>query len=607
MLTAASALLLASCAKETGNGFDAVLSFSADTPELVETRAAAATNVTDFFTIGYGSSQWFPSSGGPQRVQISSGSATFDTYKWKLGDSKTFYAYSNNLPTSGATATIASSGVTLTYTAIPTEASAQTDVTLGRYSGNGDNKGTAAMTFYHPLAQVVFKMGDMAGVSKIDKIEIKGVYNAGTTTLSTSTTVSSGVAQFSWTGISGSEKVSQTVNSLPSKGSEFGTPFMLIPQDLATQNVTVSVTVTTTGGSSVTLTKELSSGSFATGKKTVCTLTVNPARELGCNLAAYTADAEDDIFKKTIEISSFADLNDFRIRVENGENFSGKTVEFTEDIISTESFVGINDELGVLDNVTFEGKNHTLSLKIAKSSEETSIFSGFFYKMTSSNVRFSNITWATSYDDNSLLIKAGVVVADYLGSKISFENCIFSNCIAGSPTIYGGIIAYTEGDVAMIDCTVSKLTTGTTGLVASGRSSYISAIVGYAKGDVQLDYSRCIVQDCSLSFSSVVQDWYCGFLLGNGEGNININITDCNVQNNNGFYIGSYDMPTHLYYNHEWTNNTWKKPLHSGSEYPIPNSTQSALIGCTILTAKIQYFGVNVENNNTLKAHSEVL
>ena len=301
MLTAASALLLSGCAKETGNGFDAVLSFSADTPELVEVKAAAVTSVSDFYAMGYaGTTQWFPTSGGPQRVQISGGSATFSTYRWKTNESKTFFAYSNNLPT-GATATIANSGVTLTYTAIPTEASAQNDVTLGRYSGNGDNgdnKGTAAMTFYHPLAQVVFKMGDMVGVSTIDNIEIAGVYSAGTTSLTTSTETGGtpSVANFSWTGTGGSAMVSQTVNSLPAKNSEIGVPFMLIPQSLATQNVTVSVTVTTTGGSSATLTKELNSGSFSTGKKTVCTLTVNPARELGCNLAAYTANNDDDIF-----------------------------------------------------------------------------------------------------------------------------------------------------------------------------------------------------------------------------------------------------------------------------------------------------------------------
>ena len=295
----AAAALLAGCAKESGDGVDATLSFSTDTPELLEVKAAAATSVNDFYTIGYNGddTQWFPNSGGPQNVTLP-GSATFDTYKWKMRETKTFFAYSNNLPASGATATIANTDVTLTYTAMPADAANQPDVTLGRYSGNGGGSGTAAITFYHPLAQVVFKMGDMVGVSKIDKIEISGVYNAGTTTLSTSTTVSDNIADFSWTGISGSATVSQTITgSLPSKDSEFGTPFMLIPQSLATQNVTVSVTVTTTGGSSATLTKTLTSGAFATGKKTVCTLTVDPARELGCTLASYLADADDDIFK----------------------------------------------------------------------------------------------------------------------------------------------------------------------------------------------------------------------------------------------------------------------------------------------------------------------
>ena len=269
MLTAASALLLSSCAKENAQGVDAALSFSTDTPELVEVKAAAVTSVSDFYTIGYaGTTQWFPTSGGPQNVVLSGGSATFSTYRWKTNESKTFFAYSNNLP-SGASASISSSGVTLTYTAIPTEASAQTDVLLGRYEGNGNGNGTASMTFYHPLAQVVFKMGDMAGVSKIDKIEIKGVYNAGTTTLTTSTTTSGtpAVANFSWTGTSGSAKVSQTVNSLPAKDSEIGVPFMLIPQTLSTQKVTIIVSATVVG-EPMSLAATLDSGAFVAGKKT---------------------------------------------------------------------------------------------------------------------------------------------------------------------------------------------------------------------------------------------------------------------------------------------------------------------------------------------------
>lgn len=214
-----------------------------------------------------------------------------------MNETKTFFAYSNNLPTT-ATATITNTGITLKYSNIPTDATGQTDVTLGFYSGEGNGTGNADLKFYHPLAQVVFKMGVMSGVSEIKKISISGLYDAGTTTL-TSSTITDGTANFSWTSRSGTATVSQTVGYLPGTNAEIGIPFMLIPQSLSTKNITISVIVTLIngGGSIVYLEQKLSSGSFDVGKKNVCTLNFTD-REFGCNLTNYQENSYDDIFQQ---------------------------------------------------------------------------------------------------------------------------------------------------------------------------------------------------------------------------------------------------------------------------------------------------------------------
>ena len=263
-VAAAGMLLSSGCTKEGSPDIDgASLNFSAGILEVTEVKAAAQTSANDFYIKGYDSgTQWFPSlpAAEPEHVVMTGSSKTYDSYKWKKGDTKTFYAWSNNLP-ANATASVSNTGVTLSYTAIPAGADVQTDVMLGLYSGNGNNTGTAALNFRHPLAQVVFVTGDVTSVSAISSITIEGVYNAGTATLGSSGSVS-------WSSTGGSANVSQTVSgALPSTGGQIGIPFMLIPQDLTANNVTVKVACTISGAQK-TLKTTFDSGVFATGKKT---------------------------------------------------------------------------------------------------------------------------------------------------------------------------------------------------------------------------------------------------------------------------------------------------------------------------------------------------
>ena len=297
-VAAAGMLLSSGCAKEGSPSRDwAPLSFSAGTLEVAEAKAEPQTSATDFYIKGYDNgSQWFPlGSADPEHVTLEGGTRTYDTYKWKKGTTKTFYAYSNNLPASGASASVSSTGVTLTYSAIPTSADGQTDVMLGRYSGDGNNAGTAALSFYHPLAQVVFVRGDITSVSAISTITIEGVYKSGTATLG-----SSGSA--SWSSTSGSANVSQMVSStLPlTAGAQIGVPFMLIPQTLSARNVTVKVACTISGVAK-TLQTTFNTDAFAAGKKTTVKINFNGADKVsfevgvtawGSNVIDTAAEAE---------------------------------------------------------------------------------------------------------------------------------------------------------------------------------------------------------------------------------------------------------------------------------------------------------------------------
>lgn len=219
----AGLVLFSGCSEDTFDGAeDIALCFSSNVAEITELKSSPLTSVTDFYAVGYnGTAQWFPNSGSgtPERVTLSGGIARYPAYGWESG-SRTFYAYSNNLP-AGATASFANDGVTLTYSGMPLDAANQTDVLLGSYIGNGDNAGMAKLTFYHPLAQVVV-VNDGLELERVSRIDLVGVYTCGTAKLS-----GTGIT---WSNRSTPGTVSQAVTSSLSNGQMIGVPFMLIPQ-----------------------------------------------------------------------------------------------------------------------------------------------------------------------------------------------------------------------------------------------------------------------------------------------------------------------------------------------------------------------------------------
>ena len=294
---AASALLLSSCAKDLGgngsaNGADSTpLSFSTSTEGTLDVKGSFATEVTSFTAAGYdGSSPWFSATAVNTTDKYS-------THKWVSGKSYTFYGYAN-MPSSASTAeaSITKDGVSLNYKAVPTDASAQNDILLGHYSGNGGGTGTAAMTFYHPLASVVFTVGEIEGISEITSISIKGVYSTGKVGFS----VSGSTPAYIWSDCSGSTTVSQTITGdLPAKDAQLGEPFILIPQTFTSLKIQMSAT--TTAGEDQVIISELTGIALEAGKKTV--LSVSYSAQHGLNftssLIAWNNTAEQEMDLET--------------------------------------------------------------------------------------------------------------------------------------------------------------------------------------------------------------------------------------------------------------------------------------------------------------------
>ena len=292
---AALSLLATGCQKQDKLGLndgDAPLSFSvgvAGEADFEQTgsdgRATKADNrknsgstIDNFKVAGYAdASVWF------EEQTVSTSSMVYNNYIWRSGTQHTFYAYAN-LPASGATASIASDGVTLNYTAVPTAQASQQDILLGSYKGKGTN-GKASIQFYHPLAAVAFKVGEISGVTKISGITLDGVYSSGSVKLSET----SGTPAFAWTASETQNGVKQTGLNVTTftADTKIGDPFILIPQTFSSKPLTVKIALTTAEGDK-TVTATLNTGSIAAGKMTVYTISYSTGKEL-----TFTASVSD--------------------------------------------------------------------------------------------------------------------------------------------------------------------------------------------------------------------------------------------------------------------------------------------------------------------------
>jgi len=180
---------------------------------------------------------------------------------WEGGHNMTFFACAN-MPSWASLTSASSASATFTVTAVPAAAADQWDPLIGYYSGTG-SEGKAPITFSHPLTGVKFQTGSLGdakyNVTGITSVKMKNVHQGGSATTSDGAT-------FNWTP-SGTTNVTGAFT-----GTASTVPFLLIPQNLATNNVELEITVSRSSGGPKTMYATLNTGSWAAGKNNIYTL-----------------------------------------------------------------------------------------------------------------------------------------------------------------------------------------------------------------------------------------------------------------------------------------------------------------------------------------------
>ena len=203
---------------------------------------------------------------------------TAEPIVWTGTDSKTFFAYTN-LPETGATVTNTctsdSRKQTLAYT-LPLDARQQNDVMLGWYGGDGNGESTADITLIHPLSSIVLKRGEMV-VDGIKSITVSGLYASGTVDVTYAAGAGGIVPTYDW----GETCTGSVASYLTPTGSDtyisvdadgiIGTPFIVIPQRVAANQVKITVTVSVSGADK-SLVVNVPAGAFVAGETHVFTL-----------------------------------------------------------------------------------------------------------------------------------------------------------------------------------------------------------------------------------------------------------------------------------------------------------------------------------------------
>ena len=581
VFTLMATVLLASCAKVSGNGNDAdwtPLSFSTNTEDEIEVKSERQTTVTNFTAGGWDSNaelvdlQWFFE---PANVNTS------QTYpvKWKNGKEYTFFAYANlptDLETGAASAQIGlGGGVTLSYT-VPVNAEEHTDIMVGHYSGNGGGKGEAEINFIHPMAAVVFQVGDMPGVKEIWEISLSGIVGSSNGMLK-----ANNPSNFTWITFSPYEtsSVFQVFSGdIPAKGSQLGTPFFLIPQTISENDIIVNMHVKLTSGQEQDVIATLPAGAFEAGKTNVYTINYSAGGKLWFRSSVtawnHTAEQEMDLEKArpTREIASYADLLAFKTDVENGVDMDGYKILFTNNIDEESSFYcAINDSHGVLDNAIIDGNEKTISFTNIVGNNN---YVGLFGLISSSNIAFKDITL-----DNCTFYGGGYLVSECTGSYISFENIEIKNCHPSAITQdVGGIIGHISGDASFDNCRVLETT------ISSGCSN-IGGILGSCSANSTITFTKCTVSGCTIGKDGVAMSTQTAYLSCGGTTK-SIKVTDCKCDNNTITLVSQCDHGVSATFPTGNTCSTTK--YQSGWSLMIEGGT-------------VSFMGTNTETGNNIR------
>ncbi|MCQ2183319.1 MAG: fimbrillin family protein [Bacteroidales bacterium] len=175
---------------------------------------------------------------------------------WFSGHTMTFWAEAN-LP-EWASTSVSTSYIDLSVSEIPSSAADQWDPLIGYYKGTGTD-GQAEITFYHPMTSVTFKTGFHGNpeyITGINSVTLTGVFQKGTASVSYTD-----APVISWTPV-GTKTVSVDFND---GKSESKMPFILIPQNLSTNDVSLTINVNLKSGGSSNIAVSLPKDNWKAG------------------------------------------------------------------------------------------------------------------------------------------------------------------------------------------------------------------------------------------------------------------------------------------------------------------------------------------------------
>ena len=230
-----------------------------------------------------------------------------------------------------------------------------------------------------------------------------------------------------------------------------------------------------------------------------------------CAVCSKTVDLADE---NTYYIATVDDLKAFAAKVNDGNNFSGKTVKLTADIdLKDVEWTPIGNVIsypGTTFKGTFDGQEHTISNMTVNDKAAGYASAGFFGSITGQvkNVKFDNATVTSTH-------YAGVVVG-YSSTNVGMEisNCHVANSSVTSITELtaegnydngdkaGGIIGYCVSGDTVTNCSVTNTT------VKGYRD--IGGLIGYADNGAVITNNTVkdstIINDRSNNYKNYTKD-----------------------------------------------------------------------------------------------------
>lgn len=238
-----------------------------------------AITTSGYETVTYSSSKWT--------------GTTLELPEYSTGNYE-FFAQANNISSVGSVFksdiyNVSSDGFHFEYIYFRDDCRKQVDYLIGYYKGTAvDDEVDANIQFIHPLTSVIFKKGDIDGVSSIKRIEIIGTYNYCNANVEYGyDTGGNLMADITWSvgKKSGTDDpvfldpkadASPKVLEVNNTTKVLGEPFILIPQNLKDDPVTINVYAITTTSDIICLSTELGDGEWESGKTYTYTLGESP-------------------------------------------------------------------------------------------------------------------------------------------------------------------------------------------------------------------------------------------------------------------------------------------------------------------------------------------